>query len=270
MFETLFSIGGFQLKTLSLFQALSFLVVAIIVWKRSKEENYPETTVFDGYLLSFLFGLIVGRVGHIIFSWSRFQLDILKWFNFVQYPGVQLLFGLVGAGVYLYFFAKKQKWDAFEILDWWAQAITLGLVWINLSFFMAGTRFGNETSLPWGIVFPGVFEKRHPVQLYFVIFHLVVYKLLNWLEYHYRTFEWYRSGKKTAQTGFVFSCMVLCYSVFSLLMSLFQPPIFMLGTIVLDHFLYLLLLIFSLIIILNRANRSFFSFSQKKFFVVKK
>jgi len=270
MIETLIAVGGFQLKTLSVFQLLSFLVVAMIIWKRSKEENYPETKVFDGFLLSFLFGLVVGRVGHIIFSWPRFEWDVLKWINLVQHPGVQLLFGLIGACAYLFFYAKKQKWDAFEILDWWAQAITLGLVWINLGFFMAGTRFGNETQLPWGIIFPGVFEKRHPTQLYFLIFHLAMYKFLNWLEYNYRTFEWYRSGKKTAQTGIVFACLVLCFSVFSLLMTFFQPPIFMVGSLVLDSAIYLSLMVFSLFVILNRANRIFFSFSDKKFFAVKK
>lgn len=270
MFETVFSIGSFQIRTLSFFELFAFFVTAMIFWKRAKEENYQETKVFDGFLLSFLFGLVIARAGYIIFTWPRFGWDVLKWFNLVQFPGSQLLFGLSGSTLYLYLFAKKQKWDAYEVLDWWAQAVTMGLILVNLGFFLTGIRFGNATSLPWGVIFPGVFEKRHPIQLYYLIFHVITFKVLNWLEYHYRTFEWYRSGKKTAQTGFVFASFALSYSIFSLLMSFLQSPVFMFNHYALDTIFNLFLLIFSLFIFLSRANRKLFSFSEKKFFAIKK
>lgn len=270
MFETIFSIGSFQLRTLSIFQIVAFLSAALIIWRRSKEENYSEPMVFDGYLLSFLVGWFLGRLGHILVAWDRFGWDVLKWLNVVQYPGIQLLVGLVGATIYFFVFAKKQKWDAYEVLDWWAQALTLGLIWINVGYFFAGVRFGHVTNLPWGVMFSGVFEKRHPIQLYYLLFHIVMHKVLNWLEYHYRTFEWYRSGKKTAQTGFVFASFMISYSLFSLFISLMQSPIFMIGEFVLDGFIYLLLLGLGLYILLLRSNRVLFSFKNKRFLAVKK
>lgn len=270
MFETIFSLGSFQLRSLSVFEVLAFFVTAMIFWRRAREENYLETKVFDGFLLSFLFGWIIARAGYIVFSWQKFGWDLLKWFNFIQFPGSQLLFGLIGATLFLYFFSRKQKWDAYEILDWWAQAVTMGLIWVNLGYYLAGIRFGNATSLPWGIIFPGVFEKRHPVQLYYLVFHIVIFRVLNWFEYHYRTFEWYRSGKKTAQTGFVFASFVFFYATFSIIISFFQSPVFIVDNFVFDLSFNVILLIFSLLILLIRANRKFFSFSEKKFFAVKK
>ncbi len=270
MFETIISIGSFQLRTLSVFQVLAFLSAALIIWRRSKEENYPEPRVFDGFLLSFLTGWFLGRLGHIVVAWDRFGWDVLKWLNVVQYPGIQLLMGLFGATLYFFLFAKKQKWDAFEILDWWAQALTTGLIWINIGYFFAGIRFGHTTGLPWGVVFPGVFEKRHPIQLYYLLFHVVMYRVLNWLEYHYRTIEWYRSGKKTAQSGFIFASFVISYSLFSLLITLFQNPIFNIRDVPLDGFIYLLLTILGFYILLLRSNRVLFSFKRKKFLAVKK
>jgi len=270
MFETIFSIGAFQLRTISIFEVLAFLITAMIFWKRAREENYQETKVFDGFLLSFIFGWITARAGYIFFSWSKFGWDFLKWFNFIQFPGSQLLFGLCGATIFLYFFSKKQKWDAFEVLDWWAQAVTMGLIWVNVGYYLAGIRFGNATSLPWGVIFPSVFEKRHPIQLYYLIFHICIFKGLNWLEYHYRTFEWYRSGKKSAQTGFVFVSFIFSYSLFSIIISFFQSPVFIIGDFALDLIFNVLLLFFSLFILLIRANRTLFSFSEKRFLAVKK
>jgi len=270
MLPTIFNIGPFHLLTLSLFQALAFFSCGLIFWRRAKEESYSEAKVFDGFLLSFIVGWLSGRAGHVLANPDQFGWDVLKWLNVVHYPGIQLLFALVGATLYLYFYAQKQKWDAFEILDWWSQSLVMGLIWLYLGYFFAGVLFGNTTQMPWGIVFPGVFEPRHPTQVYYVIFLLAIYKLLSWLEYHYRTFNWYRSGKKTAQTGFLFIVFLTSYGLFSLLMSFFQSSQIQIGEMVFDGLAYLGLVIFGLCLMLVRANRSFFSFKQKKSLAIKK
>jgi phosphatidylglycerol:prolipoprotein diacylglycerol transferase len=264
MFETLFTIGSFQLKTTSLFQLIAFFNTALVMWRRAKEENYSEAEVFDGFLLSFLTGWLTGRIAYVIFAWERFGWDVIKWLNFVQYPGVQLLFALIGATVYFFYFSKKKKWDSFELLDWWAQAVTMGLIWINLGYFFAGTRFGHVTSLPWGIIFPGVFERRHPIQLYFLLFHVVTFKYLHWLEYHYRTFEWYRSGKKTAQSGFLFAVFMISYAFFSLIIGFFHVPTLLVNNFVLDNILFILLLILGLYLLFLRTNRRLISVKDKR------
>ena len=270
MLETLVTIGSFQVRTLNVFEVIAFLAAGLIFWRRAKEENYPEARVFDAYLLSYVAGWVLGRFGYVIFNIDRFLGDPLSWLNIVQYPGVDLFFALLGASLYLVFFAKKQKWDAFEILDWWAQAVTMGLVWLNVGYFLAGTRFGHSTSLPWGVIFPGVFEKRHPVQLYFALFHAAMFKYLGWLEYNYRTFEWYRSGKKTAQTGFIFIAFLISYAVFSLVMSIIQSPVYLIGGFALDGLFYLALILLGIHLLLNRANRGLFSFKDRKLFPIKK
>jgi phosphatidylglycerol:prolipoprotein diacylglycerol transferase len=270
MFPTLVSIGSFQLQTMSVIQAIAFFASALVIWRRAREEHYSEPKVFDGFLLSFIVGWLSGRVGYFLLNWEKYGFDVFKWLNFVQYPGSQLLVALVAATLYMYFYAKKQKWDAFEVLDWWAQAMSMGLFWLNIGYFFAGTRFGTVTNLPWGIVFPGVFEKRHPIQAYYALFHAVMYRFLYWLEFNYRSFEWYRAGKKTAQTGFLFSTFLISYAVFSLLMSFLHVPSFVIADFGLDVFLYLGLALFGFGLILARSNRVLYSFKQGKFLAVKK
>jgi phosphatidylglycerol---prolipoprotein diacylglyceryl transferase len=270
MLETLFTIGPLQLRTISLFQAIAFFAAGLVIWKRSKEEHWSEPQVFDGFLLSFLIGWICARFGYFLLNWDKFGFDLFKWLNFVQYPGSQLVVGIVGATLYFYSYARKKKWDAFEVLDWWSQAVTMGLLWLNVGYFFAGIYFGDSTSLPWGIIFPGVFEKRHPIQLYYVIFHAGIYYLLNWLEFHYRTFQWYRAGKKTALTGFLFINFMATYAVFSFIASFLRPSVFKLGDLVLDRWLYFVMALIATWLLLLRSNRLLFSFKEKKFFVIKK
>lgn len=270
MFPTIFNIGPFHLQTLSVFQALAFFSCALVFWRRAKEESYSEARVFDGFLLSFIVGWLSGRIGYVLVNLDQFGWDILKWLNVIYYPGIQLLLALLGATLYLYFYAKKQKWDAFEILDWWSQSLAMGLIWLYIGYFFAGVLFGNVTQMPWGIVFPGVFEPHHPTQLYFVLFLLMMYKFLSWLEYNYRTFGWYRSGKKTAQTGFLFIVFLISYGLFSLFMIFFQPPQFQIGELTFDSLVYLFLIVCGLYLMLMRANRSLFSLKEKRFLAIKK
>ncbi len=270
MFKSLITIGSFQLRTLSIFQILAFFSAAFIFWKRGKQEHYSEAKIMDGFLLSFLVGGAGARIGFVLLNFDQFGYNIFNWFNLVQYPGSQLLLGLVASTIYLYFFARNNKWDAFEILDFWAQALSLAMIWLNLGYFFAGIRFGQATSLPWGIVFPSVFEKRHPIQLYYVLFHLIIYHWLWWLEFNYRTFQWYRGGKKTAQTGFLFIVFVISYSIFSLFMNLLGAPIIQVGQIALDTGIYIGLIVLGLWLMVRRSNRVLFSLKRGKLLAVKK
>ena len=270
MFESLITIGSFQLRTLSVFQVTAFFSAALILWKRGREEHYAEARIMDAYLLSFLVGGAGARLGFILLHLDQFGLNLFNWFNFVQYPGTQLLFGLITSTVYLYFFAKKNKWDAFEVLDFWAQALSLALFWLNIGYFFAGVRFGSATRLPWGIVFSGVFEKRHPIQAYYSLFHLIIYRWLWWLEFHYRTLEWYRGGRKTAQTGFLFIVFILTYSLFSLLMNWLGAPVIQIGQTAVDTWIYVGLILFSLWLLVRRSNRLLFSWKHKKLLMIRK
>ncbi len=270
MFDTLLTIGSFQLRTLSIFQVLAFFSAAFVFWRRGRQEHYSEAQIMDAFLLTFLVGGIAGRIGFVALNFPQFEWRVLDWLNLVQFPGMQMLIGLIGACGYLFLYARKNKWDSFEVLDFFAQALSIALFWLNIGYFFAGVRFGTATNMPWGIIFPGVFEKRHPLQLYFAFFHLVMYKLLWWFEYNYRTFEWYRAGKKTAQTGFVFIAYVLFYMIFSLLMSLLGHTQILLGEIVIDSYLYVLMILLMLRLLLARARRKFFSFKEKRFLAVDK
>jgi len=264
MYPVLIHIGAFSLRTLVVFQVLYFLATGFVLWRKSREEHYNEMEIFDSYLFSFIFALFFSRLVYIFLNFSEFGFEILKWFNFVSHPGSNNLAFLFAAGFYLYRYAIKKKWDAFEIIDFWVHAISLGLFFTYLGRLFDGSMFGKATNMPWGIIFPGVFEKRHPVQLYFAIFYLLLYVLLNWFENNYRTFEWYRAGKKAAQTGFLVAMFLIINAVFLFIMTFFKMPEIVVNGVTLDLWIYLFFLFFGFILLVKRSGKSIFPKKESK------
>lgn len=237
---------------------LGFLLCGFVFWKRGKEEHYSELQLFDGLILAFLVGALGARLGFILLHFSQFGWNIFGWLNIVDNPGALDLVFLVVSTLFLYRFAVRKKWDAFEVLDFWSLGITVWLFFAALADFFAGTGRGKFTDWFVGAVFPGSIEKTHPVQLYFAVFYLGLYAYLHWAESRYRIFEWYRMGKKSAQTGFLVSMFWIFFPLFSALMLVFRLPEFVVGTWTLDGWLYLFGTLYGVRLLLKRSEKTLF------------
>ncbi len=251
MFPELFSIGSFSLRTLTIILLVAFFLSAFVLWRKAREEHYAEDQVFDMFLTSSLLGAVGARIGFIVFHFDQFGFSPLKWIDMISNAGFNGLIGLIVAGYYIYTYSKKYKWDGFEVLDFWTISVSLGLSLVYLGQFFDGSGVGYPTSLPVGIQFAGLFEPVHPVQLYQALFFLVLYVYLSRVEFQYRNFQWYRSGKKSAQTGFLVSMTLILGGIFSFFLTFFKPPmielfdtnidqlfslgVFMIGALVLYH-----------------------------------
>ncbi|MCB9813613.1 MAG: prolipoprotein diacylglyceryl transferase [Pseudomonadales bacterium] len=264
MFPVLFSIGPVTLRTMSLFVILSFFVSSFIFWRKGREEHYKIIELFDSFILSTVVGLSLARLAHILLNFDQFGLDILKWFDFINFSGINLIVGIVAASIYIYQFSLKKKWDAFEVLDFWVTSISLGISVNFVGLFFEGVGYGNATQLPWGVVFPQLIDPHHPAQLYSAIFYLLLYFYLSRIEYSYRTISWYRHGKKTAQTGFLVSTFLIITAIYNFLIIFLRPTNLAFFGINFDLVISVALFIFGLSILFYRSGRSFpISFNKK-------
>lgn len=264
MWPTLISIGTFRLQSLTVLAVVALFFTAFVFWRKGKEEHYETVELFDTFLISGLFGVVMGRLTFVLFNWSLFADNWWQIVNVAQFPGNVPLIALAIAGLCLYFLAKKHKWDPFEVLDFWVTAISLGMVFIYLGFFLAGSYAGQLTTVPWGVVMPGTFEKSHPVQLYFLLFYLVLFNYLMRVEYRYRTFEWYRRGKKTAQSGFLLSVFLIATGFFYLIMTVVSLPGLVVAGRVLDPWVYLVVVLAGIALLINRSGVSFKSNRRRR------
>jgi prolipoprotein diacylglyceryltransferase len=266
MWPILISIGSFQISTAWLVLALGFLLSGFAFWRRGKEEHYSELSLFDGFLLSFIVGLLGARLLFIILHFSQFGWNVLDWFSFSSRPGSLELGFLIFSTFFMYRFALRKKWDAFEMLDFWSLSLTLWLLFSSLADFVSGAGRGKFTQWGMGVIFPGAIERTHPVQLYLAIFYLLLYGYLIWVESRYRIFEWYRLGRKSAQTGFLISTFFIFFSLFSALMLLFRLPEMLVFGWGFDVWVYILGAIIAVQLLLRRSDKPLLPNSFKERF----
>jgi len=243
---------------------LAFFFAGYNFWRKGREEHYDELVLFDGLLLSLFSGFILARAFYIILNFTKFHWSLLAWLDIFTYPGINYFVLFAGAGFYLYHYALKKKWDVFEILDFGVLSLAIAQVFIWLGMFWRGVNFGKATNLPWGMVFPGVFDKHHPLQLYFVVFYLLLFIYLSRVESKYRRFEWYRYGKKTAHTGFLTSMFFIWVGLFNALMSFWKISTLNFYGVSIDFLLSLAFLVFGLFLLGIRSGRISSKFLGKR------
>lgn len=256
MFPELFHVGPFSLRTMSVLAVIAFLATSFIFWRRGKEEHYKEDQLFDGYLLSILVGLIAARIGFVALNFTQLGFSPLAWVDVFSHPGVSSWAGLLGGALYLKRYAKASKWDVYEILDFAATGLSLGAVFVWIGQFLEGSSVGTATTLPWGVRFPGLLEPHHPIQLYVAVFYLLLFWYLSWAEFHYRTFSWYRIGKRTAQTGFLICVFVIASSLFFLAISMMRPPGADLFGVSMERILLSISLLVGILLLYVRSGRA--------------
>lgn len=255
MFPELFSIGSFSLRTISVIVLLAFFFGAFVLWRKSREEHYPEEQVFDMFLVSSLLGVLGVRVGYIVFNFSQFGFSPLKWVDMISNAGFNGVIGIFVAGLYIYKYAKRKKWDSLEIVDFWMISVSLVLSLVYLGQFFDGSGAGYPTSLPIGIRFPGLFEPVHPVQLYQAVFFLILFLYLSWVELEYRNFQWYRSGKKSAQTGFLLAVSLISGGFFFFMLSFFKPASIQLWSTNVDQLIGFGIFVVGVLFMYHRSGR---------------
>lgn len=257
MLPIILDLPFFRLKSLAVLAFLAVFFSAFVFWRKGREEHYDTLEIFDAFLASGIFAFVVGRLAFVAFHFTQFSGNLWQVINIFAKPGNEPMVALAAATWFIYRRSVRNKWDAFEILDFYVTAISLGMAFIYLGFFLDGSYGGTFTKMPWGVIALGTFEKTHPAQLYSLAYYLFAYFYLSKMEYVYRTLDWYRSGKKTAQSGFLFSTFLIMTGFFHLLTQGTRLPSFFVNGLTLDYFIYLALLVFGLICLYRRSGRSF-------------
>jgi len=112
------------------------------------------------------------RAGYVISHPAEFAdpLEILR----VDHGGFTSHGAIAGGLLALWWTARRtgmRFWDAADATVW---VIPIGNVFVRFGNFMNGELYGDRTALPWAVTFPGVSGARHPLQLYEIVFALLI------------------------------------------------------------------------------------------------
>ncbi len=152
---------------------LMYLIAFVLFWwlgqRRARRDDYPLTPeeVSDFLFYGALGVILGGRIGYMLFyGFSGVMADPLSIFR-VWEGGMSYHGGMLGVFVAIALYARKLGTGFFNLSDFVAPLVPLGLMMGRIGNFINGELWGRPTDLPWGMVFPGSDGLvRHPSQLY--------------------------------------------------------------------------------------------------------
>jgi len=186
---------------------------------RRRLRLFPQLSAQDLSDLVFYAALGVilgGRLGYILFydfgAYLAEPLNMLK----VWQGGMSFHGGLIGVITAMALFAHRRGRRFFEIADFTAPLIPLGLGAGRLGNFINGELWGRVTDVPWAMVFPDPRAgglPRHPSQLYEMLLEGVLLFVVLWLY-----------ARKPRPTMAVSALFLLGYGSFRFLVEFARTP----------------------------------------------
>ena len=167
---------------------LTYLFGFIAVWwlgnlrARRPDSGWTAEEVADMLFYGALGVILGGRVGYILFyNFDLFIDDPLMLFRIWQ-GGMSFHGGMLGVFVAMWVFGRKTGRTFFQVTDFMAPFVPVGLGAGRLGNFINGELWGRPTELPWGMVFPFVDQQaRHPSMLYEALLEGLLLFIILWV-----------------------------------------------------------------------------------------
>lgn len=167
-----FSVGPLHVHWYGLMYLLAFGTAWLLATYRIKKAGSTWNAEQVSDLLFFCaMGIILGgRVGYVLFyNFGQFLKDPV-WLFRVWEGGMSFHGGLLGVLIAVAWFSHKYKKSFFDVGDFVAPFVPIGLMFGRIGNFIGGELWGriaDPASVPWAMVFPRAGDlPRHPSQLY--------------------------------------------------------------------------------------------------------
>ncbi|WP_019622807.1 prolipoprotein diacylglyceryl transferase [Amphritea japonica] len=210
---------------------LMYLVGFASAWylgvKRARRQGsgWTEDQVSDLIFWGAVGVVLGGRFGYVLFyNFGQF-LDDPLWLFAVWEGGMSFHGGLLGVIAAIGYFSHKYQKSYFDIGDFVAPLIPIGLGAGRVGNFIGGELWGRPTDQSWGVIFPraGDMLARHPSQLYeFALEGVVLFTVL-----------WFYSSKPRPKMA-VSALFLILYGLFRSSVEFFRQPDVQLGFVALD------------------------------------
>ncbi|MBI4146247.1 prolipoprotein diacylglyceryl transferase [Candidatus Woesearchaeota archaeon] len=201
---TILHLGPLEIRWYGVMYLLAFLIVHYYCKRAIKQGKLKITEKeLDDLLGQQVLAMIIGaRIFYALFYNPTY---------FMQYPwkiiavwegGLSFHGGLIAMIITGVWFCRKKKLHFWQLVDVFIVPLSLGNALGRIGNFINGELYGIPTSLPWGILFPGTTEPRHPTQLYEAAYNVLIFGIL------------YATRNKPWKPGTHFGLFLILYGIF--------------------------------------------------------
>lgn len=209
-------LGFMSIRWYGLMYLFGFLLAfGYCIWHRHYTVPPFTTESIADLLFYAAVGVILGgSMGYWLFyEPTRILSDPFILFKF-WLPGRSFHGGLIGVIVAVLLYCHFHQRRFFEVMDFLAPAVPIGLGLGRLGNFLNGELWGRVTDVSWGMVFPHAGSNpRHPSQLYeFFLEGIVLFLILHFY------------ARKPRPDGAVSGLFAIGYGVFRSFVEFFREP----------------------------------------------
>jgi phosphatidylglycerol:prolipoprotein diacylglycerol transferase len=211
------SIGPLKVHWYGMMYLFGFLGAFWLGLVRSRRSDSPvKPEQVEDMILFTAFGVVLGgRIGYVFFyGFDQFVQDPL-WLFRVWQGGMSFHGGLLGVLVAMMLYARKIQRPFFELTDFIAPLVPIGLGFGRLGNFINQELWGRAADVPWAMVFPNdpLLLPRHPSQLYqFALEGVLLFTIL------------FVFSRKPRPRYAVSGLFLLCYGIFRFTVEFFREP----------------------------------------------
>jgi len=151
-------------------------------WKMGRDEHFDEIALFDGFFLSTMVYLVVGRIGYVLLHVSELG-TLYRSLALLAYPGINTAIGIVAVIVFMILFARGHGWNEWKVGDSLVVSLSMMLI-------MGGV----------GAVLNGI----NPVwqaNVLLLIWAIVTFALVSRVRKNFRFYAWYKGESSMAAEG---------------------------------------------------------------------
>lgn len=146
--------------------------------------GFSSEQVSDLIFYAMLGIILGGRLGSVLFYNLPYYLQHPIEIIYIQQGGMSFHGGLIGVFVAVWFFCHKFNKSFFNVTDFIAPVVPIGLGSGRIGNFINGELWGAPSDLPWAMIFPAEAAgrlPRHPSQLYEAFLEGLVLFVILWL-----------------------------------------------------------------------------------------
>jgi len=209
----IFSFGVVKVRWYGLMYVIGFLLAWWLARRRAvKSWSVIKPTQVDDLIFYAMLGVILGgRLGYcLVYGWDQLTSDPLYIFKITE-GGMSFHGGLAGVIVAMWLFARRIECHVWDVTDFVAPLVPLGLGFGRIGNFINGELWGKPTDVPWAFDVNGI--GLHPSQLYEAALEGLALFLILW---------WY-SGRPRPRMA-VSGMFLLCYGLFRFGVEFYRVP----------------------------------------------